>query len=136
MFYECTSLITTPVLPAENAASFCYEYMFTKCNITEINNINLNTLQDSCCFGMFMNCKNITQAPQLKAKNLVANSYSNMFNGCSNLNSISVQFTEWLDSATTNWLKSTAATGTFNCPTELQIIYGDSNIPGNWTVTN
>lgn len=56
-----------------------------------------------------------------------------MFNGCSNLASIDVSFTAWAGTATSNWLNSVAATGTFTCPAELPDTRSASRIPEGWT---
>jgi hypothetical protein len=57
-----------------------------------------------------------------------------MFYGCTSLNKIIVNFTDW--NATGNWVYNVSSTGTFICPTELPIQYGNNYIPEGWTVIN
>ena len=59
-----------------------------------------------------------------------------MFNGCTNLSSIEVDFIDWKSdlSATTDWLKNVSPTGTFTCPSILPETYGTSYIPEGWTL--
>ena len=74
-------------------------------------------------------------APELPATTLTYNCYSNMFNGCTKLASIDVNFTAWNPTnATTNWLNSVAASGTFTCPATLPKTTGNNNIPTGWTI--
>jgi hypothetical protein len=58
-----------------------------------------------------------------------------MFDGCTNLNSINVNFSAW-DTAdeTTNWVKNVSSSGTFTCPADLPEEFGISRIPTGWTV--
>jgi hypothetical protein len=59
-----------------------------------------------------------------------------MFNGCTNLSSIEVNFTEWRDdlNATANWVTNVSPTGTFICPEGLPEEYGNNRIPTGWSV--
>jgi hypothetical protein len=61
-----------------------------------------------------------------------------MFTYCISLNYIKVGFTNWYDTidATDDWLPGVATTGTFVCPDELPIQYGNDYIPEGWTVIN
>ena len=109
MFAGCTSLIQAPELLATKLSEYCYA-------------------------SMFAGCTSLTQAPELPATELADGCYEYMFNYCENLQQIKVGFTSWLDSATTEWVYRVASEGTFNCPQQLQLKYGDSNIPEGWTV--
>jgi hypothetical protein len=58
-----------------------------------------------------------------------------MFNGCTKLNNINVNFLAWNPSnATTNWVTSVASSGTFTCPADLPETYGTAYMPTGWTV--
>jgi hypothetical protein len=59
-----------------------------------------------------------------------------MFNGCTNLNSINVNFSDWNPTsyATYYWIGNTAANGTFTCPADLPEEFEISRIPTGWTV--
>ena len=58
-----------------------------------------------------------------------------MFKGCTKLNYIKVNFTEWGDE-TDGWVDGVSSTGTFIKPSRLRELYGINNIPIGWTVTN
>lgn len=95
------------------------------------------TLASQCYDSMFRNCTSLTFAPALPATTLSAHCYYNMFLNCTNLSSVEVAFTTWDPAnATTNWLSSVAASGTFTCPAELSVIRDDSHIPTSWNVVN
>ena len=73
MFYNNSTLITAPALPATTLANNCYR-------------------------GMFSSCTNLTTAPALPATTLANNCYFVMFNGCTNLK-ISTTMTGIYDTA-------------------------------------
>ena len=60
MFYNCTSLVTAPTLPATTLADYCYSYMF---------------------YG----CTGLTTAPELPATDLTYGCYDSMFKGCTKI---------------------------------------------------
>lgn len=82
---------------------------------------------------MFQNCSNLTTAPELPATSLASYCYEEMFSGCSKLQKIKVQFTEWPTDWTRNWVNNVAADGTFICPDALPDERGVNRIPENWT---
>lgn len=109
--FEYTYLTTAPSLPATKLGDFCY-----------------------CC--MFKNT-DITKAPDLPATTLNYYCYESMFAGCKNLNSVSVNFTDWNDEndCTSWWLNKVADKGTFSCPAGLDISKrGKDYIPEGWTI--
>jgi hypothetical protein len=59
-----------------------------------------------------------------------------MFDGCTNLNSINVNFSAWNPTsyATNYWVRNVAPSGTFTCPADLLEDFGDNRIPTGWTV--
>ena len=58
-----------------------------------------------------------------------------MFKGCSALDSVTVNFTNWnIANATTDWLYNVSAAGTFCKPDDLPETRGANYIPDNWNV--
>jgi hypothetical protein len=58
-----------------------------------------------------------------------------MFDGCTNLNNINVNFSAWgAIYSTIDWVKNVSSSGTFTCPADLPETYGTSYIPTNWTI--
>jgi hypothetical protein len=63
-----------------------------------------------------------------------------MFNGCTSLKEITVKFNSWNTNDengntvqfTTDWVKDVNSVGIFDCPTDLPVIIGESNIPANF----
>ena len=93
MFYNCTSLIKAPELPATTLASNCYYQMFYGCTgLTEIpeNLLPVTTLAGSCYAGMFQGCTGLTNIPEnlLPATELEYGCYRYMFCGCTGLTKI------------------------------------------------
>ena len=158
MFEYCTGLKTAPALPASVMKDYCYFHMFGNC--TSLENapvLNSTSLAPSCYYSMFYACANLknapalpattlanscyawmlsktglTTAPVLPATTLAAGCYHDMFNGCSNLSHVSVNFSSWLSGATTDWLNGVASEGTFDCPDALAATTGVSYIPSGW----
>lgn len=86
MFYNCTSLITAPALPATTLTDMCYQGMFRGCS-SLINPpiLNATTLTQNCYGHMFRDCTSLVNAPALPSTTLTSQCYSNMFNGCSSM---------------------------------------------------
>ena len=60
MFYECTSLVTAPQLPATTLADKCYSYMFRDCtSLITTPQLPATTLVDSCYWNMFYSCTSL-----------------------------------------------------------------------------
>jgi surface protein len=85
---------------------------------------------------MFSGCTALTQAPELPATTLVDNCYNYMFQDCTSLNSINVNFTDWNIYATIEWLKGVSRSGIFTCPEGLPISRGSDGIPIFWSVVH
>ena len=86
MFYQCTSLIQAPSLPATTLSKGCYDGMFDGCtSLTQAPSLPSTTLVSYCYNYMFSGCTNLTQAPDLPATTLTPYCYSNMFDGCTSL---------------------------------------------------
>lgn len=69
MFYNCTSLISAPDLPATTISYGCYSYMFAYCTalISVPRSLPAATLQPNCYRSMFFYCTSLTTAPSLPA---------------------------------------------------------------------
>ena len=86
MFSGCTSLTTAPELPATTLASNCYSNMFEDCSsLTTAPALPATTLASNCYRYMFMRCTSLTTAPELPATTLANECYRDMFNGCTSL---------------------------------------------------
>lgn len=86
MFYNCTSLISAPSLPATTLATECYDSMFYGCtSLTTAPELPATTLTDGCYISMFNSCTNLTTAPELPATTLKVYCYYTMFSGCTKL---------------------------------------------------
>lgn len=133
LFFQATSLISSPDLLSVILASSCYNSMFYGSGITKAPDLPATTLINSCYAYMFQNCSSLTSA-LLGATELSANSCLNMFVNCVSLSSIGVSFTFWLTGATTNWLSGVASSGNFYKPNALPETRGVSNIPTGWTI--
>ena len=110
-FYGCSSLTTSPSLPA-------------------------TTLADACYMGMFERCYKLTNAPILPATTLAKVSYREMFASCTSLNEVTVYANDISASnCTYNWLSGVSSTGTFrNLGSATYTINSASGIPQGWTV--
>ena len=86
--------------------------------------------------SMFMGCTYLTGDIELSVLTMQEQSLYNIFYRCNSLNSMKVNFTEWQDGTTHQWLKETSATGTLYKPSALPPEYGDDRIPEGWTVVN
>ena len=86
MFDGCTSLTQAPSLPSTTLVSYCYNYMFSGCtNLTQAPDLPATTLTPYCYSNMFYKCTSLTQAPALPATTLASSCYFNMFRYCTNL---------------------------------------------------
>ena len=140
MFYNCTSLTTAPsILPATTLKDSCYQYMFDGCtSLTTAPELHATVLAQSCCYYMFYACTSLTTAPALHATTLANHCYNGMFYGCSNLNYIKCLATNISASSCTRiWVKGVAATGTFvKAASMTSWTTGKNGIPSGWTVQN
>lgn len=136
MFEVCKKLTEAPKLPAMELANSCYNSMFESCeNLTQAPALPATELADECYGSMFAFCTKLTQAPELPATKLTYDCYYSMFQECENLQKIKVSFTEWeVSMATWFWVEDVAPTGTFYCPKELPLEYGEDRIPEGWSV--
>ncbi len=132
MFSGCASLTKMPDLPALKLADNCYSKMFSGCtNLVQVSDLPAVELSYDCYDEMFSGCTSLTKAPEIWATN-VRSAFHGMFNGCINLSSIKVHFSEWW--WPDNWMVNVAPTGTFICPRGLDDVYGADAIPDGWTI--
>ena len=136
--FSGTTLTTAPELPATTLAYGCYAMMFQWCiSLTQAPELPATTLADFCYYYMFENCTSLTQAPELPAGDLVDSCYSYMFQGCTSLNYVSVEFYNWEQFTTDDWLPNN--TGTFKCPQTLIDNTTDrttSTVPSSWQMVS
>ena len=91
MFNGCTALTTAPELPAQSLADYCYKEMFMGCSkLTTAPKLPAKTLANNCYEYMFKNCTSLTTAPTLPAETLAVGCYLEMFKGCSKLSSVTM----------------------------------------------
>ena len=108
LFYNCTSLVKAPVLPATTLTADCYAYMFFR-------------------------CQSLEEAPELPATTLTPRCYTSIFSGCQSLKEVRVSATKTSTNALTEWLYDVSATGDFYCDPNATIFpSGESGIPQNW----
>ena len=119
-FYNCTSLVSAPDLPATTIAVECYSGMFNYCtslvNIPTI--LPATTLAQYCYFYMFSSCSSIRRTPILPAPVLVNSCYNSMFSSVtspSSLTYVTCLATSGFDmtDCTKDWLDSCPLNGTF-----------------------
>ena len=111
MFLNCTSLTTSPELPATTLTSNCYT-------------------------AMFNGCSSLITAPELPATILVSFCYIAMFMNCTKLNYIKMLATDISATAClNNWVSGVSSTGTFVKDSNMTLLpTGSSGIPEGWTV--
>lgn len=86
LFYQCTSLVTAPLLPATTMKVRCYSDLFNGCTgLTNAPSLPATNLAEYCYMAIFYNCSALTTAPTLPAETLAAQCYYQMFYGCSEL---------------------------------------------------
>ena len=140
--FSGAALTTAPELPATTLAYGCYAGMFQGCtSLTQAPVLPAYDLANFCYYYMFENCTSLTSAPELPAGDLVDSCYAYMFQGCTSLNYVSAGFYNWEQNATSDWLNSVAATGTFVCPSTLidntpEDQRSTSTVPASWNMTS
>ena len=147
MFNRCTSLVTSPSLPAtslrESTGSIndngCYYWMFAGCtSLTTAPALPATTLTDYCYTNMFNGCTSLTTAPELPATVLYSRCYQYMFAGCTLLHYIKCLATNISGTTYTyGWVENVASSGTFvKNPNMSSWTTGSSGIPSGWTVVD
>ena len=119
MFYDCTKM----------------ESCFDNINIDASKIPNSPSYCRFTCRNMFISTKIKKMGITYTGTNFGSAQFINMFNGCSELNQIEVNFTTWPNTVfMTNWVSGVSSTGTFICPEALPIEYATNRIPPGWTV--
>ena len=139
LFEDCSAMVTPPDFPALTLDTSCYNRTFTGCSgLTALPYLPASVLAVNCYYQFCNGCSSITQAIIKGTGTLPSQSCRRMFYGCSALNRIEVNFTNWngANNATTEWVSGVAASGTFIKPTALPEEYGVDRIPTGWTVVN
>lgn len=92
MFSGCTSLTTSPELPAMTLSTSCYNRMFLDCtSLTTSPELPATAVARDCYNGMFFNCTSLVMVPKiLPATELALRCYTSMFYGCTSLTSAPV----------------------------------------------
>ena len=137
MFYGCKSITTAPVLPATELVNYCYQYMFDGCtSLVNVPELPATKLAFRCYMYMFRSCTSLITAPSLPATELDSYCYDSMFVNCSKLNYIKAMFTTTPGSTyTSNWVSGVASTGTFVKNKDATWdVTGNNGIPEGWTV--
>lgn len=88
LFYQCSSLITPPSLPATTLSIDCYQGMFAESWITTLPQLPAMTLAEGCYADMFSYCNSVTSMVQLPATTLAKSCYYGMFYYCRGLTNI------------------------------------------------
>ena len=142
MFSHCTALTTAPELPATDIYTGSYHAMFEYCSAL----VNPPSAMPATIYHgsgsnyaeMFDQCTSLTHTPVISGSPTQAWGWTNMFRGCSSLNTITVESTQWgSGNQISNWVQGVAATGTFYKPADTSIPVGSNGIPNaNWTVIN
>lgn len=143
MFFNCTSLKDFPaaIKNTYSAKTGAFSWMFMNCtSLTGAPALNIfNSIAPYLYNSMFQNCTSLTDAPEIKLLAMREGCFKNMFMGCKNLSSITVDFFSWdrdgTTDATENWVKGVASNGVFNKPNNLSAEYGVSRIPLGWNRT-
>ena len=140
LFYGNTALVDAEnlVLPATSIGGWTYCNMFENCtNLAKAPKELPATYISSSNWaysGMFLNTA-ITKSPYIRITNVPNQVCAQMFDGCSSLAEIKVDYTGGFGTGSfSNWVRGVAATGTFyyNGTTTTR---GASYIPSGWTIT-
>jgi len=126
------------ILPATTLRDYCYRALFSYAtSLVKPCALPATTLATGCYWYMFEKCA-ITAAPELLAAALVQECYGNMFNGCSNLNTIKCMATSGFGTSKCleNWVTGVASSGVFVKKTNTTWSSGASGIPSGWTIYN
>ena len=94
IFYDCQTLITSPLLPSTNLslsnASYVYYTSFAGCRLLITPpSLPATTLGSNTYYYMFSSCTSLVSAPALPATNLIEACYYAMFSNCISLASAS-----------------------------------------------
>ena len=93
LFSGCTSLETAPYIAATSlfiGGSAHFQGMFLNCtNLKNVQDeLQLNVINNSTYYQMFMNCSSLTKAPKWHTGDFRDSSFSLMFSGCTSLTEV------------------------------------------------
>lgn len=137
MFFNCSSLITAPELPAATLAQGSYYQMFFSCaSLVNAPTLPATAIYKQTYFQMFRNCSSLVIAPVILATTASGGtSCQRMFMGCSSLTYVKCLLTNRSgDRVMEEWLNGVAATGTFVKAPNASWESGVSGIPTGWTI--
>lgn len=116
LFNWCTSLTSTPKLPATTITSYCYYQMFYWCSsLVTLTELPATTVYNYCYFNMFRDCTNLEQIAKLPALDSSPNyCYNSMFRNCSKIKLSTTQTGEYQTEyrIPTTWTWTTSTNGT------------------------
>lgn len=137
MFTGCKKLTEVPELPAVNLEKYCYKWMFNDCITLKCGSyLPATELKEDCYGWLYSGCLSLVLAPQLMAEELVNGCYNAIFASCPSLSSITVNFKEWKDNCTNQWVLNAGSNGAFYKNKILFIERGKNFIPENWLCYN
>ncbi len=110
--------------------------LFEDCDLLSAPDLPATTLNMWCYWKMFKGCTSLVSAPDLPATELKPECYREMFEDCTQLSTVTVHFTQWVDSSTLFWLSGVASSGTFTCPATLAEpdARDSGNVPSGWSI--
>ena len=86
LFMNCTSLTSSPELPATTLWTSCYQHMFYWCtSLVNAPALPATTLWNNCYQSMFVSCTLLSVLPKLPALTMPSACYNSMFNGCTKI---------------------------------------------------
>ena len=138
MFSGCNKLVYVPtgLLPNTRLNNACYHKMFNACTGLKTHPVlPATTLAPSCYYDMFGGNWGMREI-NLPGSSLQNYCYLNLLAWTSNVSAITVHFTEWTGTnSTQDWVSHVASTGEFHCPAGLDTsTSGTSRVPSNWTI--
>lgn len=143
-FRGCTSLTTLPsfVNVAIGAGMSVYNGTFYGCTAVTtpaaMPQTAINVTGSHKFASMYYGDTNLQRSPKLSIATATDNMLESMFNGCSNIDYINIEFSAWdgASNFTTNWVNNVHSTGVFCKNSALTVTRGASNIPTNWSIAD
>ena len=139
--FSNSDIRNAPELPATTLALGCYAGMFNECDelLTAPTSLPADALTNECYDFMFRGCVKLEKAPDLLATVLAWHCYTNMFDGCSQLNYIKLSYIgDFLSDNFSDWVKNVPASGDFYYNGIYTYSFGQSRIPqsssNQWTI--
>lgn len=141
--YEASGQLSSLAMQDTKEVGYSFEGLFSSNGgLTKADNLVIPDGYDGTTEtfqSMFHNCTKLVKGPENIPYASGMNMFYQMFNGCSSLTSVGVDWTQWPSASdgTKNWLAYVSAAGTFKCPAALTIPSRDENgVPSGWTIQN